>query len=57
MFPFETIIAIAGVVLGSASQVAAIVGAPKWVKRVGLVHKVYKLLAGNYGKASNKYGG
>lgn len=42
------------VVLGVTAQVAAAVGTPSIVTKVKVVHNIFNLFAGNYGKAKNR---
>lgn len=41
------------IVMAAAPHVAAIVGTPVLIARIGLIAKLYNFLAGNYLKAKN----
>jgi len=41
------------IVMAAAPHVAAVIGVPVLVARIGLIAKIYNFLAGNYLKAKN----
>lgn len=51
----ETIVGLITIGLLALSQVAALLGKPKWVANIKLLDKVFNVLAGNYGKARNRH--
>lgn len=41
------------IVMAAAPHVAAVIGVPALVARIGLISRLYNLIAGNYLKAKN----
>jgi hypothetical protein len=50
----DRVIAGVGVLLAVMPHVAALVGTPLWLAKIGAVKAIYDLLAGNYRKAKNR---
>jgi len=50
---WETIAIIVTSLIAFLTQVAAALGKPEFIEKVGVVSKVWDALAGNYGKAKN----
>jgi hypothetical protein len=44
----------AGVVLAVMPHVAALIGTPAWLAKIGAAQGIYNVLAGNYSKAKNE---